>query len=110
MSLRRHVPRLQQHLKRRGDYVWISEDALDIAIQRFSHARISRRHVGLAPGPLEARKRASKRRMMNLAQAGGATELDPMLLPRVGVAPEKGWQWQSPSPASPGQLTGLYPI
>ena len=110
MSLRRHVPCLQQHLKRRGDHVWISDDALDIAFQRFTHARIPRRHVGLAPGPLEARKRASKRRMMNLAQVGGGADLDPTLLPQMGVEPEKGWRWQSPSPASINQSKGLHPF
>ena len=97
MSLKRHVCRLPFHNNTPNDFVWISEDVLDSAISHFSHGRISRRHVGLAPGPLEARKRAAKRRMMNLAQVGGG-EIDPSLLHGVGRAPgQASWQWQSPT-------------
>lgn len=98
MTLRRHVCRLPHRAKGFGDNIWISEDALDNAIQHFSGFRISRRRLGLAPGPLEARKRATKRRMMDLAQIGGGGEmLDPSLLPWQGKPIEPAWQWQNPS-------------
>ena len=99
MPLGRHVCHLHHRIKNSGDYIWISDKALDHAIQRFSHIRISRRHVGLAPGPLEARKRASKRRMMNLAQAGDGAPPEFDLFPWTEIPPQNGWQWQSPSPA-----------
>ena len=44
--------------------------------------------------------------MMNVAQAGGGTGLDPSLLMGMGMAAEKGWQWQSPTPALPNQDHG----
>ena len=98
MSLRRHVCRLPLHTKAPNDFVWISEDVLDSAISHFSRGRISRRHVGLAPGPLEARKRVAKRRMVNLAQVGGGGDIDPSLLHGLGRGPgQMSWQWQSPT-------------
>ena len=109
MSLRRHVCRLPVRVKSRDDYVWISEDVLDSAISHFSRGRISRRHIGLAPGPLEARKRAAKRRMMNLTGVGGgvAGELDPTLLQGLGQAPEQeNWRWQSPTAPAPKDAKG----
>ncbi|KAL6714546.1 hypothetical protein ACLMJK_007971 [Lecanora helva] len=106
MFLRRHETCLQRCLKTSRDHIWISEDALDNAIQRFSHTRVSRRHVGLAPGPLEARKRANKRRMMNLAQAESGSELNPAVLHGLKRPPQTGWHWQSPSPTHPRTSKG----
>lgn len=108
MSLRRHVCRLPLRLTPPSDHIWISEDALDRAIYQFARPRIFRRHVGLAPGPLEARKRATKRRMMNLAQVGGEGGPDPSVLPGFGVAPESGWQWQGPAVPKPREDGGTY--
>ncbi len=97
MSLTRHVCRLPFRLKAPQDHVWISEDVLDDAMRRFAHSKTTRRHVSLAPGPLEARKRATKRRMVNLAQVGGGGAVDPALLQGLGGAAERrDWQWQSP--------------
>ncbi len=77
MLLKRHVCRFPTPLKTPDSHIWISETTLDNVIQRFSQARTQRRHVGLAPGPLEARKRAAKRRMMNLAKVGGGGGFGP---------------------------------
>ena len=98
MPLRRHVCRLPVYLRAPKDYIWISEEALNNAINHFSRRITFRRHVGAVPGPLEARKRAAKRRMVNVAQVGGAGDLDPSLLGSPGSAPgPSGWQWQSPT-------------
>ena len=98
MSLRRHVCRVSFPAKPCNDYVWISEDVLNGAVERFTHSRCSRRHVGHVPGPLEARKRATKRRMMNLAPVGWGTwgtGIDPSLLSGFRQPWQPSWQWQS---------------
>lgn len=98
MPLRRHVCRLPVNLRAPKDYVWISEEVLNNAINHFSRGITFRRHVGAVPGPLEARKRAAKRRMVNLAQVGRAGEIDPSVFGGSGSAPgQNGWQWQSPT-------------
>ncbi len=98
MPLRRHVCRLSFYLRAPKDYVWISQEVLNSAIIHFSRGITFRRHVGIVPGPLEARKRAAKRRMVNLAQVGGPGEIDPSLFGDPGYAPgQKDWQWQSPT-------------
>lgn len=98
MPLRRHVCRLSSYFRAPKDYVWISDEVLNNAINHFSRGITFRRHVGFVPGPLEARKRASKRRMVNLAQVGGPGEIDPSLLGGPGYAPgQNGCQWQSPT-------------
>lgn len=99
MSLTRHAYRLPFHFKPPQDYIWVSEDVLDNAMRRFAHTKTTRRNVSLAPGPLEARKRETKRRMMNLAQMVGEGGFDPAVLQGLGTAQERrDWQWQSPKP------------
>lgn len=108
MSLRRHVCHLPFHVKAPQGHVWISEDALDNAMRNFAHAKTSRRHVSLAPGPLEARKRATKRRMVNVAQVGGGGGVDPALLQGLGGPLERrDWQWQSPTPSVSRKSRGI---
>ncbi len=52
------------------------------------------------PGPLEAQRRANKRRMMGLALAGARGEdIDPSLLRRIPE--QQTWQWQGPTAAEP---------
>ena len=97
MSLRRHVYRLPFQVKCRDDNVWIGDDILNDAIRRFSHSKISRRHVGHVPGPMEARKRATKRSMVGLAQVGGGMGLDPALLSGIQQPLEPNWSWQRPT-------------
>jgi hypothetical protein len=58
------------------DHVWISEDVLSQAVARFFRTTCpqQRRHGSNVPGPLEARRRAAKRRMTlqsNMDVAGG---------------------------------------
>lgn len=103
MSLGRHGCCLPLRLNAPKDHIWVSEDVLNSAMRRLAYGRIPKRHVGLAPGPLEARKRATKRRMMNFAQIGGGAGFDPSVLP----GPERvDWTWQSPTPPIPQRSDG----
>ena len=107
MSAGRHARRLSFRLRAPKDYVWTSDDGFDNAINHFARGRTFRRQVGLAPGPLEARKRAAKRRMVDMAQVKGGGQIDPSLLGGTGYAPsQNGWQWQSPMPPSIGNIEG----
>ena len=99
MSLRRHICCLPFRLN-------IPKDVLDNAMHLFALGRLPRRHVGLAPGPLEARKRATKRRMMNLAQVEGGGGFDPSVLPGRGAPERVDWRWQGPTPLEPQESDG----
>ncbi|KAI5212708.1 hypothetical protein AUEXF2481DRAFT_6606 [Aureobasidium subglaciale EXF-2481] len=57
-------------------YIWISDDALATAYRRFANTCLvtnshtnTRRHGSNVPGPLEARRRAARRRMTGLGMA-----------------------------------------
>ena len=93
-------------------YAWISNDTLISALRPFFLTRPSRRHVALAPGPLEARKRASRRRLMGLAPSGAALPagdiasqpgIESWLFGRSTVLPQT-YQWQKPSDPVPELL------
>ena len=81
-----------------SDYIWISDDILNHAISRYTQLCVGRRHGSAVPGPLEARKRTTKRRMMGLAPAIGGMDMHPGFLVGLGRGQEnqQGWQWQSP--------------
>ena len=106
MSLRRHVHCLPLRLNAPQDHIWVSEDVLNCAMHRFAHCRVPRRHACLAPGPLEARKRATKRRMMNLAQIAEGGGFDPSVLPGMGAPERIEWKWQSPRSRTPQKTDG----
>ena len=66
-------------------------------MRRFVHAKTIKRYVSMVPGPLEARKRATKRRIVSIAQVGGGGGLDQAILQGLdGIAERRDWQWQSP--------------
>ncbi|KAK2783480.1 hypothetical protein FQN52_009600 [Onygenales sp. PD_12] len=98
---------LQQHGTARTDYVWISDDTLSDTFFRF--AKHHRRHGSSVPGPLEAQKRAARRRHVDLARMGcPAPPVD------VGVLfgkPGQNTQWQpigpQPWPAMPQGMAEL---
>lgn len=92
------VPR---KLKAHTDPFWITDDILNNALSRFTVTKLSKRHGGCVPGPLEARRRASKRRVMNLASPPAGV-LDPGFLPAISSGlGSTGFQWQaSNTPAS----------
>jgi hypothetical protein len=88
-------------------YVWISDDLLALVVNRFFRASCShqKRHGSHVPGPLEARRRASKRRMTvqtGMYPSGGS--LPPLFdfgaLFRVRETGEPRWTYEAPSPTS----------
>ncbi|KAF2500381.1 hypothetical protein BU16DRAFT_556850 [Lophium mytilinum] len=89
------------------DNVWISDELLADAYHRFIHASFSsqRRHGSNVPGPLEARKRASKRRMGLVATGGGAVAPNPAMLFGPVSTGASSWKYQPPS-KSPGLKAG----
>ncbi|KAL8693914.1 MAG: hypothetical protein Q9218_001328 [Villophora microphyllina] len=101
MSLKRHACRFAPHPS--SDHLWISDDILNHALHRFTLLRAPRRYGSNVPGPLEARKRAAKRRMMGLAPVAGGPHIHPGLLIGGRRAQEgpQNWQWQSPGVLSP---------
>ena len=101
MSFSQHACRqaVRQRLSRSTDHVWISDDLVSNALHRFIIGHCSRRHVSFAPGPLEARKRSAKRRMMNMAVAGGVGATDVGTFMGIGGGLEQiAWRWESPTP------------
>ena len=79
--------------------MWIGDDILDAAVERFGRLAVSRRNVSLVPGPLEARKRETKRRLAHISQANGGVpgSIDPSLLAGINERAHKGqWRWQAP--------------
>ncbi|KAF2803684.1 uncharacterized protein BDZ99DRAFT_575766 [Mytilinidion resinicola] len=105
IACRRAVHRIRPPLV---DSVWISDELLADVYHRFLQASFSsqRRHGSNVPGPLEARKRASKRRMMDLAAAGGggAFPNPAMLFGPSSTGPSltgpSSWKYQPPSKSS----------
>lgn len=81
-------------------HIWISDELQSEAFVRFVRvSRTSKRYGSRVPGPLEAHRRLSKRRM-GLASAG-ATGLPPATdfgaLFGAGTLPEHSLRWQPPS-------------
>ena len=107
MSLNRRAcrPFLARLQPGKFKYAWTSDDTLISALRPFLLTRSCRRHVGLAPGPLEARKRATRRRLMGLAPSGTAPPtgdiashvgIESWLFGRSKITPQT-YQWQEPS-------------
>ncbi|KAJ9647122.1 hypothetical protein H2201_003451 [Coniosporium apollinis] len=84
-----------------GSHIWISDDLLADAFQRFirSSTASSKRYGSNVPGPLEARRRLAKRRMMGLAAAGGGGGAVPDFgaLFGAGKQPDIPWKWEAPT-------------
>ncbi|KAL8910373.1 MAG: hypothetical protein Q9171_004327 [Xanthocarpia ochracea] len=101
MSLKRHLCRFTA--THPSDHIWISDDILNSALSRYLQLRVGRRHGSAVPGPLEARKRAAKRRMMGLAPTPGGLDPHPGFLTGLGRGQENQqcWQWQSPQSLQP---------
>ena len=102
MSWKRHVCPLPVPgpLKTPTEHIWISDDILNGALRSFALCRTHNRHGSSTPGPLEARKRATKRRLMNIAPARG-TAIEPGFLSGLKGLEQRGCQWQAPNlPAS----------
>lgn len=108
MSLRRDACRLMLSYqpKTTPNHVWISDELLNGLYQSFSISIILKRYGSSVPGPLEAQRRAAKRRMMGLANVGGGEGggFHPAFL--AGLDRNRdlyNWKWQAPmtSPQAP---------
>ena len=100
MSTRRQLGCLavNRQFKPRMDHIWITDNILNDALYCLTCFGFSKRHGSSLPGPLEARRRAAKRRMMNLSEVGSRGAIDSGLL--AGLNSEQGsrsWQWQTPT-------------
>ncbi len=102
MSWKRHVcPFVSRPLETATEHIWISDDILNRALHNFTLCRVQLRYGSSTPGPLEARKRATKRRLMSIAQAGEGRAIDVGFLAGLKGLEQRGCQWQAPnSPAS----------
>lgn len=87
-------------------HLWISDDILSEAFDRFarvSSAERRRRHASNVPGPLEARRRLAKRRMGMTAVASNTAPPDGGFGALFGFrsrpppAYERGWRWEAPT-------------
>ncbi|KAL9000697.1 MAG: hypothetical protein Q9169_000733 [Polycauliona sp. 2 TL-2023] len=100
-ELREHELRygIKLKLTHPSDHIWISDDILNHAISRYMQLHVGRRHGSAVPGPLEARKRAAKRRVMGLAPTLGGLDPHPAFIAGLGRGQEnqQSWQWQSPN-------------
>lgn len=89
-----------QYPRTATNYNWISDELLNNVYQCFTQSRIPRRHGSSVPGPLEAQRRATKRRMMGLAIAGGGElgAIHPPFLAGLNSGRDVyGWKWQPPT-------------
>lgn len=86
---------LQSHAIAPAEAVWVTDDILSRALQRYVDAsRAHRRMVSYAPGPMYHRKRFGRRQMTELNSLQSAGTLPVWALPN---APDMmQWQWQPP--------------
>ncbi|KAF2766982.1 hypothetical protein EJ03DRAFT_329638 [Teratosphaeria nubilosa] len=104
--------RVPLSLPGRNDGLWITDDLLRDAFNRFlrlSHAnrhpqhfnQSGRRNGSNVPGPLEARRRLARRRMGLMTNAGAAGPPDLGALFGLNARPpvdwETSWKWQPPT-------------
>ena len=95
---------------RSASYIWISDDFLSNLLHQFTLSKRLVRHGSSVPGPLEFRKRASKRRVMNMAVMGAQSmPIDSGAFAIMhGSVIEKGMRWEAPlqSMESPHSTSG----
>ncbi|MCJ1394295.1 hypothetical protein MMC18_007173 [Xylographa bjoerkii] len=96
MSLCRRIAR--QTLRSSPSFIWISDEYLQTLIRSFTVPKKCIRHGSSVPGPLEARRRSAKRRMMNLASSQGSCLDDGGLSMGMGEAlSQKNLKWEPPA-------------
>lgn len=121
MSFRRQlcclaVPRRVKAPTPTEHQLWITDDIFNDSLSRSALAALSRKHGSFVPGPLEARRRAAKRRMVNLAKTGGGVVNEAILFSETNHDQYSNeWQWKPPSislapvPPQQGQECKLVP-
>ena len=102
MSWRRHACNLEAHrtLKLPTNHIWISDDIVNGAWHIFALLSNHKRHGSHTPGPLEARRRAARRRLTNVALVGEARIVDPSFPAGLAGGEQSGFQWQAPNLAT----------
>ena len=87
-----------------AQHVWITDEVLANAFHHFLRVTSTsqRRYGSNVPGPLEARRRASKRRIMGLAAVGGGGGT-PSVGALFGLASRgpPSWRYEPPSIRNP---------
>ncbi|KAK5103119.1 hypothetical protein LTS08_003923 [Lithohypha guttulata] len=87
-------------VKRSSAHVWISDDLLSETFDAFT--RSQRRHGSNVPGPLEARRRAAKRKATSSAHTPCTGQaFDPATL--ITTQPQRGWWTSQEDKAGPPQ-------
>jgi hypothetical protein len=81
-----------------SDSIWVSDELLRNAFQRFIVSRTGRRHGSFVPGPLESRRRLGKRRITHLTDhtPASASNIGP-LWGLFGEVDNTQWQWEAPT-------------
>ncbi|KAF2144739.1 uncharacterized protein K452DRAFT_316671 [Aplosporella prunicola CBS 121167] len=91
-------------LPRPGQSVWITDELLADSFHRFVNASNAnrstcKRYGSNVPGPLEAKRRLAKRRMMGLAASGGVAGPSFGALFGLNGPARQPWTWEPPKPA-----------
>jgi hypothetical protein len=90
--------------------IWITDDVLAHAFNRYLCAsKASKRFGSNVPGPLEAQRRLSKRRMMGLATVGGSPTFDMGAMFGSGPIPRQELRWEPPTRTGQPKASTLPP-
>ncbi|KAF2838575.1 hypothetical protein M501DRAFT_992546 [Patellaria atrata CBS 101060] len=91
---------VQLSFKSNGPYHWITDELLVDAFHRFARvANYGRKRFGShVPGPLEARKRMAKRKIMAMTASGGGVSFDIGGLFGMNKPQPPPWKWEAPAP------------
>ncbi|KAI4118153.1 MAG: hypothetical protein LQ345_001739 [Seirophora villosa] len=82
-----------------SENVWITDDILKNAWNRWVQSCVGQRYASAIPGPLEARKRSTKRRMTELRPTASGLGFHPGFLAGLNQEQDSqlGWKWQPPT-------------
>lgn len=89
---------VKRQLVQPSDSVWVSDEALRHAFQRFINSRLGKRYGSFIPGPLESRRRLGKRRMTHLSEYIPTSAHDSgSLWGFFGEVDNTKWHWEAPT-------------
>jgi hypothetical protein len=81
-----------------SESIWVSDEVLHHAFQRFLNSRSGKRYGSFVPGPLESRRRLGKRRMAHLSESVPTTTHHiGSLWGFFGEIDNTRWQWEAPT-------------
>lgn len=105
-------PAVQRSIRATLEAVWITDDVLSRALQRFCFIRrSSKRDASSVPGPMESRRRIGKRRIANLSEAVQTPGHDfGAIWGMTGALEGQQWQWEAPSRRQSLPATGDKPL